>query len=63
MSRTNIVLDDKLVAKCLHSTGIKTRTVALVQTCAWQELLRHKNQKKILELKGKSVGRAIWLPR
>jgi Arc/MetJ family transcription regulator len=50
MSRTNIVLDDKLVAKCQRATGIKTRR-ALVQH-ALEELLRHKDQKKVLELKG-----------
>ncbi len=50
MSRTNIVLDDKLVARCQRATGIKTRR-ALVQH-ALEELLRHKDQKKVLELKG-----------
>jgi Arc/MetJ family transcription regulator len=51
MSRTNVVLDDKLVAKCQKATGIKTRR-ALIQH-ALEELLRQKNQKRILELKGK----------
>jgi Arc/MetJ family transcription regulator len=51
MGRTNIVLDDALVAKCRRATGIKTRR-ALVQY-ALEELLRHKNQKKMLALKGK----------
>ena len=50
MSRTNIVLDDALVAKCRQTTGIKTRR-ALVDH-ALQELLRHERQKKVLELKG-----------
>ena len=50
MSRTNIVLDDKLVADCQRATGIKTRR-ALVNH-ALEELLRHKRQKKVLELKG-----------
>ena len=50
MSRTNIVLDDKLVTKCQRATGIKTRR-ALVQY-ALEELLRQKNQKRILELEG-----------
>jgi Arc/MetJ family transcription regulator len=51
MGRTNVVLDDKLVAKCQKATGIKTRR-ALVQY-ALEELLRQQNQKKILELEGK----------
>jgi Arc/MetJ family transcription regulator len=50
MSRTNVVLDDKLVAKCQRATGIKTRR-ALIHH-ALEELLRHKNQKRLLELKG-----------
>ncbi len=50
MSRTNIVLDDELVAKCQQATGIKTRR-ALIQH-ALEELLRRKRQKKVLELKG-----------
>jgi len=51
MSRTNVVLDDTLVADCQKVTGIKTRR-ALVHH-ALQELLRHERQKKVLELKGK----------
>jgi Arc/MetJ family transcription regulator len=50
MSRTNIVLDDTLVADCQKTTGIKTRR-ALINH-ALQEVLRHERQKKILELKG-----------
>lgn len=51
MGRTNIVLDDKLVENCLKATGINTRK-ALIDY-ALKELLRHKSQKKILELRGK----------
>jgi Arc/MetJ family transcription regulator len=50
MSRTNVVLDDALVAKCQQSTGIKTRRALISH--ALEELLRHKRQKKVLELKG-----------
>ena len=50
MSRTNVVLDDILVANCQKATGIKTRR-ALIDH-ALQELLRHEHQKKVLELKG-----------
>ncbi len=50
MSRTNVVLDDRLVADCQRTTGLKTRR-ALIDY-ALQELLRHERQKKVLELKG-----------
>ena len=50
VSRTNIVLDDTLVAYCQKATGLKTRR-ALIDH-ALQELLRHERQKKVLELKG-----------
>ena len=50
MGRTNVVLDDRLVARCRKATGIKTRR-ALIDH-ALQELLRHEGQKRILELKG-----------
>ena len=51
MGRTNVVLDEDLISKCLEITGIKTRR-ALIDH-ALRELLRHKRQKRILELKGK----------
>ena len=50
MKRTNVVLDDSLVKDCIKATGIKTQK-ALIDH-ALRELLRHKNQMKILELKG-----------
>jgi Arc/MetJ family transcription regulator len=46
MGRTNVVLDEALVAKCQRATGIRTRR-ALIDH-ALQEL-----QRKILELRGK----------
>lgn len=51
--RTNIVLDEKLVNSCQKATGIKTKKELIDH--ALQELLRHKSQKKILELKGKTT--------
>lgn len=48
--RTNIVLDRKLVEAGLKATGLKTRR-ELVHF-ALRELLRHKQQKRLLELKG-----------
>jgi len=50
MGRTNIVLDEELVQKCLKATGIKTRKNLI--DYALKQVLRHQNQKKILELKG-----------
>ena len=50
MGRTNVVLDDHLIAQCKKATGIKTRR-ALIDH-ALRELLRHEGQRKILELKG-----------
>ena len=50
MGRTNIVLDDELVAKCQKATGIKTKRALIAH--ALRELLRRENQKKALELKG-----------
>ncbi len=50
MKRTNIVLDEELVDKCLKATGIKTQK-ALIDH-ALRELLRREKQTKLLELKG-----------
>ena len=50
MGRTNVVLDDNLIQKCFKATGIKTRRRLL--DYASRELLRHKDQKKLLKLKG-----------
>ena len=50
MGRTNVVLDDDLVEKCQKETGIPT--VRALIDHALHELLRHKRQKKVLELKG-----------
>ena len=51
MGRTNIVLDNDLVAECQKVTGIRTRR-GLVDY-ALRELLRRESQARILELKGK----------
>ncbi len=51
MTRTNIVLDEKLVKVGLKITGIKTQR-ALIDH-ALRELLRHEEQKKLLKLRGK----------
>ena len=49
--RTNIVLDSKLVEAGLKATGLKTRRQLV--DFALRELLRHKQQEKLLSLKGK----------
>jgi Arc/MetJ family transcription regulator len=49
--RTNIMLDSKLVEAGLKATGLKTRRQLV--DFALRELLRHKQQKKLLSLKGK----------
>lgn len=51
MKRTNIVLDEELVGKGMRLTGITTQK-ALIDH-ALRELVRRKEQKKILRLKGK----------
>ena len=48
--RTTIVLDRKLVNACLKATGLKT--CQEVVDYALRELLRHKQQQKLLLLKG-----------
>lgn len=49
--RTNIVLDKQLVETALQATGLKTRR-QLVEY-ALRELVRHHQQRKLLDLKGK----------
>jgi Arc/MetJ family transcription regulator len=49
--RTNIVLDDKLVEKGMNYTGIRTKKDLV--NFALRELIRRKERKKILSLKGK----------
>lgn len=49
--RTNIVLNTNLVEAGLKATGLRTRRELV--DFALRELLRHKQQKKLLSLKGK----------
>ena len=51
--RTSVVLDRKLVEAGLKTTGLKTRRELV--DLALRELLHHKQQKKILSLKGKVI--------
>jgi Arc/MetJ family transcription regulator len=48
--RTNIVLDRKLVEAGLKATGLSTRRELV--DFALRELLRHSQQRRLLELKG-----------
>lgn len=50
MKRTNIVLDEKLVEKGMRMTGITTQKELI--DYALRELVRRKQQKKILSMKG-----------
>lgn len=50
-ARISVVLDRKLVQAALKATGLKTRRELV--DFALRELLRHKQQKKLLALKGK----------
>ncbi len=51
MKRTNIVLDEKLVGKGMKLTGINTQKGLI--DYALRELVRRKEQKSILKLRGK----------
>ena len=51
MKLTNIEIDENLIKECIKTTGIKTRKLLIDH--ALRELLRHENQFRILELKGK----------
>jgi len=51
MKRTNVVLDEQLLSRGKKLTGIKT-TKSLLEH-ALKELIRRRNQRRILELKGK----------
>jgi Arc/MetJ family transcription regulator len=51
MKLTNIEIDENLIKECIKTTGIKTRKSLIDH--ALRELLRHENQFRILELKGK----------
>ena len=50
MKRTNIVLDEKLLMKGKKLTGLRT-SKALIDF-ALRELVRRRNQRRILELRG-----------
>ena len=49
--RTNIVLDDELVAEAMRSTGIKTKRAVVEE--ALRTLIRLRRQEEIRSLRGK----------
>jgi Arc/MetJ family transcription regulator len=49
-TRTNVVLDDKLVKDAMKATGAKTKREVLA--LGLQELLRMRAQKELLKLRG-----------
>ena len=49
--RTNIVIDDNLIAKAMNYTGLRTKKE--VVHFALEEIIRREERKKILELQGK----------
>lgn len=49
-TRTNVVLDDKLVKAAMRATGAKTKREVLVR--GLEELLRIRAQKELLKLRG-----------
>ena len=49
--RTNIVIDDKLIEKGMKYTGINTKKKLV--DFALRELIKRKEQRRILALKGK----------
>lgn len=51
MKRTNVVLDEKLVARARSATGLKT--IREVVEHALREIVRHKRQRDILKLQGR----------
>lgn len=51
MKRTNVVLDEELVGRGMRLTGINTQKELI--DYALRELVRRKEQKRILRLKGK----------
>lgn len=49
--RTNIVIDEELIKKGIEYTGLKTKKE--VVNFALRELVRRKERKEILQIKGK----------
>lgn len=51
MTRTNVVINESLVGRAKHLTGLKTMRDVI--DYALKELIRHRRQKDLLKLQGK----------
>ncbi|MFQ5613375.1 MAG: type II toxin-antitoxin system VapB family antitoxin [Anaerolineae bacterium] len=49
--RTNVVIDDELMARALESTGLKTKKAVIEE--ALRMLIRLKSQENVRQLRGK----------
>jgi Arc/MetJ family transcription regulator len=49
--RTNVVIDDELMAEALHSTGLKTKKAVIEE--ALRTLVRLRKQEQVRSLRGK----------
>ena len=49
--RTNVVLDDRLVAEAMRLTGLQTKRGVIDH--ALKELIRRQQQRRLLELRGR----------
>lgn len=56
--RTNIVIDDQLMAEAIAATGLKTKKEVVEQ--ALKLLVRQKQQQAIRKLRGKLRGKLPW---
>jgi Arc/MetJ family transcription regulator len=52
--RTNIEIDDKLMAEAMKAANVSTKKEAVV--IALEDMVRRKKQMRILELRGKIQG-------
>ena len=55
--RTNVVLDDKLVVKAMRLTGLQTKRGVIDH--ALKELIRRRQQRRLLDVCGRSNGMGI----
>jgi len=58
--RTNIVIDDELMAEALRATGLKTKREAV--ELGLRTLLQLRKQSDLRRLRGKVAGKATLMP-
>ena len=49
--RTNVVIEDELIAKAMESTGLKTKRAVIEE--ALRTIIRVKSQERVRDLRGK----------